>query len=114
MAVGQSACLHSRPAVRDREAESSLPCASKWCVISRKVTYLYLRSEGDTCQMNRFVVRIKCDNIYVCFEKYKAFYKQKGNIIIIIIVGDGAKKEHFDQNMTSVEVSMQSPTRVHQ
>ena len=76
---------------------------------------LHLRSEGNTCQLDRFVIGIKCDNMYMCVLKnIKYFTNRRG---LLLLVGDWAKKkkkEHFDQSMTCSEVSEQSPTMAHQ
>lgn len=57
-----------------------------------KKTYitLHLRSEGNTCQLHRFMMRIKCDNIYVyVLKKTKHFVNTKG---LLLLVEDRAKR----------------------
>lgn len=95
----------------EHEGRKFTPLCIKLVCNLQSYTSLYLRSEGNTCQPDGFVIQIKCDNIYVCFKKYKAFYKQKG---IIVISGRLGQKERFDLNMTCLEVNMQSPAIVHQ
>lgn len=83
-------------------------------VYNRKKSYitLHLRTESNTCQLDRFIIRIKCDTIYVCVLKNrKHFTNRKG---LLLLVGDRNKKEYFDQNTTCLHVSVQSPAMAHQ
>lgn len=81
------------------------------CNLKKSYITLRLRSEDNTCQLDRFVIRIKCDNIYVCVLKnIKHFTNRKGLLLLVV---DWAKKEHFDQSMTCLEVSVKSPTMGH-
>lgn len=86
------------------------------CNLKKSYITLHLRSEGNTCQLDRFVIGIKCNNMYMCVLKnIKYFTNRRG---LLLLVGDWAKKKkntrtHFDQSMTCSEVSEQSPTMAH-
>lgn len=58
---------------------------------------LHLRHEADTCQLDRFVIRITCGNVYMCVVKnMKHLTNTKG---LLLILRDEVKKQPFDQSM---------------
>lgn len=107
MGVGQSCIWNHHEEHRGRKFTPL--CTELVCNLKSYVTP-HLRSEGNTCQLDRFVIRLNV-TIYMCVLKnIKHFTNRKG---LLLLVGDWAKKEHFDQSMTCLEVSTQSPTVVH-
>lgn len=54
---------------------------------------LHPRTEGNNCQLDRFVIRIKCDNIYVrVLKNIRHFINRKR---LLLLVGAWAKKEQL-------------------
>lgn len=62
------------------------------CNLKKSYITLHLRSEGNTCQLDRFVIGIKCNNMYMCVLKnIKYFTNRRG---LLLLVGDWAKKKN--------------------
>ena len=103
---GITACCEEHNTHRGRGLASL--CTQLVSNLKKSYITLHLRSEGNNCQRDRFVIRIKCDNIYVCVLKNIRHFTNR--MRLLLLVGVWAKKEHFDQSMTCSEVSVQSLT----
>lgn len=68
VAVGQSVCPQSAccEAHNAHGQRPALLCTKLECNLEKSYITLHLRSEGNTCQLDRFVIRIKYDNIHMC------------------------------------------------